>query len=137
MTVIVNKPSPRAVNELYLFDSSNPMMLDKSDEELESLSVENRCWSKIRLGLKPTIKFMVEMSIQSMFDRRNFYSKLCQIFDSQSNPIEEKLTITKVFTSCQINYMLKEFHLQTEYLNPNALNELTLPTANGFSNYHG
>ena len=63
VTVVVNKPSPGAVNELYLFDSSNPRILDKSEEELESISVENRCWSNIRLGLKPTIKFMVEMSI--------------------------------------------------------------------------
>ena len=50
--------------------------MDRPDEDLEMLSLESRCWKKIRLGMVPTRKFMVEMSIQSLFDQRNFYSKI-------------------------------------------------------------
>jgi len=59
-----------------VLDSSNILHMDRPDEDLEMLSLESRCWKKIRLGMKPTIKFMVEMSIQSLFDQRSFFSKI-------------------------------------------------------------
>lgn len=59
-----------------MLDSSNILHMDRPDEDLEMLSLESRCWKKIRLGMKPTIKFMVEMSIQSLFDQRSFFSKI-------------------------------------------------------------
>ena len=50
-------------NDIYVLDSSNIQHLDQPEENLDALSLESRCWKKIRLGLKPTIKFMCEMSI--------------------------------------------------------------------------
>lgn len=117
ITVVVKKPNAHQPIQVYLLDSSNVKHLDKPEEALDSLSVESRCWKKIRVGLKPTIKFMVEMSIYCLFDQRNLFAKLCLVFNQET-------TIAQVFTSCQVNYMLKEFHLQTEFLNPNATNEL-------------
>ena len=43
-----------------------------------------------------------------------------------------------LLTSCQVNYMLKEFHLTTESLNPNAQTELQAPPqTSGISSHHG
>ena len=76
---------------------------------------------------------MVEMSIQSCFDRRTFYGRLCEIFTEE----QSEMTIARLYTTCQVNFMLKEFHLQTEFLNPNAQDELRLPASSGFRLHHG
>ena len=75
---------------------------------MQSISVEARCWRKLRLGLKPTNRFMCEMSVQSLFDQRSFYKKLALIFSDQSS-----LTFANLLTSGQVNQMLRDFHLQT------------------------
>ena len=114
ITIIVHKSSTGAV-QVYAFDSTNIQHMARPDEELEQLSLESRCWKKIRVGLKPTSRFMCEMSIQSLFDQRIFYTKFPSILD-----VEDSLTLPRLHTSCQVNYMLKEFHHMTESLNPNA-----------------
>lgn len=63
-------------HEIYLLDSSNIDHLSLHEGALAAQSIESRCWKKIRVGLKPTNKFMVEMSIQSKFDMRHFYQHL-------------------------------------------------------------
>ena len=45
------------------------------------LTMEVRCWSKIRAGVKPmNPKFMVQMCNQSLFDQKAIYPKLIEIF---------------------------------------------------------
>ena len=100
--------------------------MSRPDEDMQVISVEMRCWRKIRLGLKPTNRFMCEMSVQSLFDQRNFYLKLAQVF-SQSDDESCCLTFAQILTSGQVNHMLKEFHLMTASLNPNAAEELEAP----------
>lgn len=64
ISVIVHKSGARDVpSQIFVLDSANIEHMDRPDEDLELLSLESRCWKKIRLGMKPTIKFMVEMSI--------------------------------------------------------------------------
>ena len=106
---------------IYILDSSNIQHLNRPDEDIQTISVEARCWRKLRLGLKPTNRFMCEMSIQSLFDQRNFYKKLSAIFSDQNN-----LTFANLLTSGQVNQMLRDFHLQTAKFNPNA-SELEVP----------
>ena len=134
ITIIIHKSGANAErNEFYVLDSVNIKHLNKPEEDLEPLSLESRCWKKIRVGIKPTIKFMCEMSIQSLFDQRNLYYKLYKIFD----PTDD-LTICKLHASNQVNYMLKEFHLVTQTLNPNADNELkTPPQTSEVRSHHG
>ena len=55
-------------------DSSNMVHLDKKVNELPQI-VMQRVQEKIRLGLKATEKFLVEMTIQSLFDQRAFLAK--------------------------------------------------------------
>lgn len=86
-------------NNIYVLDSSNIQHLDRPEEDIDAISLESRCWKKIRIGLKPTIKFMCEMSIQSLFDQRNFYLKLNQIFNSNESP-DNRLTIPRLHFSC-------------------------------------
>lgn len=79
------------------------------------MTVDLMVWRKIRVGLKPSYKFMVEMSIQSLFDQRNFYQKLNMIFngtgENQREDPKACLSVPALLFSSQVNYMLKEFHL--------------------------
>ena len=100
---MVHKPKAMATSQIYVLDSCNILHMDREDEDLEHLSVESRCWKKIRLGLKPASRFGVQMSIQSLFDQRTFYEKIDQIFN-------DGLTIPMLLIDCQINYMLRGFH---------------------------
>lgn len=68
ISVVIHKPAATATSQIFVLDSVNIKHMDRPDEDLELLALESRCWKKIRLGLKPTLKFMVEMSIQSLFD---------------------------------------------------------------------
>jgi len=69
ISVIIFKTGvPGEANQIFVLDSSNLKHMNLPDEDMVMLSLESRCWKKIRLGMKPTIKFMVEMSIQSLFD---------------------------------------------------------------------
>ena len=72
------------------------------------------------------------MSIQSLFDQRNFYQKLSMLFSNDND-----MKFSRVFTSSHINHMLKDFHLSTAKFNPNA-HELEAPAqSGGFRNHHG
>ena len=57
----------QSLTKIYLMDSSNMTHLDKKVIDLPSV-VMQRVQEKIRLGLKATEKFLVEMTIQSLFD---------------------------------------------------------------------
>ena len=54
-------------NKFLLLYSSNIVHLDKLEMEVPDLIME-RVRQKIRLGLKATSKFQIEMTIQSLFD---------------------------------------------------------------------
>ena len=78
ISIIVHKSGGvrGASSQIFVLDSVNIQHMDRLDEDLELLSLESRCWKKIRLDLKPASKFGVEMSIQSLFDQRDFYHKI-------------------------------------------------------------
>ena len=64
VTVIIHKPGPvDQPNELFLLDSSNATILNLAEVELESHAVYHMMWKKLHMGLKPSYKFMVEMTI--------------------------------------------------------------------------
>lgn len=108
------------------------MHMDQADECMQTMSVEARCWRKLRLGLKPTNRFMCEMSIQSLFDQRSFYKKLCKIMSG-----DRGLTFAKVLTSAQINHMLREFHLKMTQHDPNTAELQVPPQTGGYRNHNG
>lgn len=78
ISIVVHKSgeSQDAPNEIYVLDSSNVKHMDRSDDEIQAVQLEARCWSRIRQGLKPMDKWMVEYSIHSLVDQRVFYRKI-------------------------------------------------------------
>ena len=48
-------------------DSSNSEYLDKNDDQLPDV-IEKRQRLKVSLGLKASLPFMTEMSVQGLFD---------------------------------------------------------------------
>ena len=55
--------------------------LDKSVYRLPDV-VMDRVREKVRLGLKATEKFLVQMTIQSLFDQRAFLAKFVHILNT-------------------------------------------------------
>ena len=132
ISVVVHRTAAGAPMEIYMLDSSNIQHLNRPNQDMQNISVEARCWRKLRLGLKPTNRFMCEMSIQSLFDQRSFYQKLAMIFSDQGC-----LTFANLLTSGQVNQMLRDFHLQTAQFNPNSSELVVPPQSGGFRNHHG
>ena len=63
------------LTKFFLLDSSNIQHLDKNEADLPDL-IMDRVREKIKLGLKATSKFQIEMTIQSLFDQRSVFAKL-------------------------------------------------------------
>ena len=97
--------------------------------------IMDRVREKVRVGLKATSKFVIQMSIQSLFDQRSVLAKLVQIFnnDGQHLPSSAKYdypTMAKVFTSCHMNNFLRQFQFATEHLG--SPGELAFPNSGLF-----
>ena len=97
--------------------------MDRSDEEIQAVQLEARCWSRIRHGLKPMDKWMVEYSIHSLVDQRVFYRKINQIFNGPKMGAQA-LTVYRLMTSCEVNFILREFHEVTASMNPHSQTDL-------------
>ena len=67
--------------QCYLLDSSNLVHLDKLPEGLVDV-VLDRVKEKIMLGLKAPEKFLIEMTIQSLFDQRAFFARFLHILNT-------------------------------------------------------
>ena len=69
LSIVVHKTGIEGLpSQIFVLDSSNQQHMALPEEDLVFLALESRCWRKIRLGMKPMNKFMVQMSIQSLFD---------------------------------------------------------------------
>ena len=103
-----------------MLDSSNFVHLDKTELELPDL-IMDRVRERIKLGLKASSKFQIQMTIQSMFDQRAAFAKLVQIFNNDglnelSGAKFDYPTICKSYASVYINNVLKHFQNSTQHL---------------------
>ena len=55
------------MNKFFLLDCSNLPHLDKMEEDIPEL-IMDRLREKIKIGLKASNKFTIEMTIQSLYD---------------------------------------------------------------------
>jgi hypothetical protein len=100
--------------KFYLLDSTNFPHLSISDHEKISQVFQEKIKEKVDLGLKTTSKFIVRMSIQSLFDARSIFTKLLYIFNRREGT--EGPTMPKLFISGFIHNFLKYFHERKEQM---------------------
>ena len=86
------------------------MHLVRSDEEIPEMVME-KSRIKVKVGLKPTSKFLIEMTIQSLFDQRALIKKLISI-------VQGEFTLEHLVTNCQIHNTLKYFQNKVDHLVP-------------------
>ena len=109
VTVVAHKKDADSVADLYLLDSQNSKHLNMPTyEDLYTYYMRVAAWSKIKMGLKPTSKFMAKMYMQSWYSQRAFYPKLDAILNT---PVDaaDRPTFSKLFTSQLLNMMLRDF----------------------------
>ena len=108
------------------------------EEDIPEVVME-RLRERIRVGLKATNKFTVEMTIQSLYDQRAIFAKLIHAFNNDgintgsNSYATERLdfpSMTKFYTSTFINNLLRHFHFATENLG--VAGDLKLPDAGLF-----
>ena len=78
---IIIEKNEHAQQTFYMLDSENFQHLNRHEDDLTAITQEAFVWKKLRLGIKPIIRFLCQMSIQSLYDQRNFYYKIARIFN--------------------------------------------------------
>jgi len=113
VTVVAHKKDANSKADLYLLDSTNVEHLSvTSYEDTICMIMRKGVWDKIKMGLKPTTKFMAQMYVQSWYSQRAFYPKLYAILNTpQGTP--DRPTFTKLFTTQLLNMMLRDFWQQS------------------------
>ena len=96
--------------------------MDRPEEDIEMLILDFFCWRALRVGMDPSVKFTVRMSNLCLFDQRNFFRKVVQIFR-----IDQRLTLPCLKVESEINCLLRNFLRSTAFCNPDAENELQYP----------
>ena len=62
VTVVAHKKAGAALAEMYLLDSTNVVHLNQSSyEDVHNFYMREGVWKKIKLGLRPSNKFMAKM----------------------------------------------------------------------------
>ena len=98
VTVVAHKKDGDSKADLYLLDSTNAKHLSLiTYEDLHTYYMRVGAWRKIRLGLKPSNKFMASMYMQSWYTQRAFYPKLNAILNTPKDT-DDRPTFTKLFT---------------------------------------
>lgn len=105
--------------KFFLLDSSNMIHLDKADYDLPDVVME-RVHEKVRLGLKATNKFLIQMTIQSLFDQRAFFQKIIPCFTGKGP------NFMQLVTNCYCHNILKQFHPYVASMLPES-EALTMP----------
>ena len=116
VTVVAHKKDADSKTDLYLLDSTNSKHLNMPTyEDMHTYYMRVGAWNKIRMGLKPSSKFMAKMYLQSWYTQRAFYPKLHAILNTPSDAADRP-TFSKLFTSQLLNMMLRDFWNQTKQL---------------------
>ena len=75
-------------------------------------------WDKIKLGIRPSIKFMASMYIQSLYSQRAVYPKLAAIINTPKG-VTERPTFINLSTSQLLNMLIRDFWVTTKDLGGN------------------